>query len=265
MIDAYYFSVKEIASEYVFHDRKYYKLIILKKGNLLCMYNSKEKILTKNSVLIADNETELLTKQPADSIASYIVLSHSFLNRIISVENRRFIKELFYNKLRIVYFNENTINQIKSDSDKIIQEYKERKPAYMSVIHAKLTDLLINLYRSEQSGKNIKNPLLSIDDVIFYIKNNYADCFTLEGLAEKCGFNPSYFSRLFKNKTGYTVFEYINKIRIEKACMLLKRTNMSVIEIAYSTGYNNISFFNRYFRKLMNMSPKQYKNIIESS
>ena len=257
MIDAYYFSVKETDSEYVFRDRKYYKLIILKKGNLIYIHNNKENILSCNSVLLADNQTDLLVKQPAKSLASYIVLSGSFLNRIISIENSRLIRDLFSSRLHEIYFNENTVNLINSECNRIIREYEERKPAYMSVIHAKLSDLLIYLYRAVKSGSSIKRPHLTIDELIFYVKNNYTESFTLENLASKCGFNPSYFSRTFKNKTGLTVFEYINKIRIEKACRLLKRTDMTVIEIAYSTGYNNISFFNRYFRKLMHMSPRQ--------
>ena len=72
---------------------------------------------------------------------------------------------------------------------------------------------------------------------------------------ESCGLNPSYFSRAFKREIGVSVFELINSVRIQKACVMLKRTDMPIIEVAYAVGYNNISFFNRYFRKIMNASP----------
>jgi AraC-like DNA-binding protein len=78
-------------------------------------------------------------------------------------------------------------------------------------------------------------------------------------MAGLSGFNPSYFSRAFKHKAGMPLFEYVNHLRIRKACILLKRSALSIIEIAFSVGYNNISFFNRYFRKIMKMSPREYR------
>lgn len=56
------------------------------------------------------------------------------------------------------------------------------------------------------------------------------------------------------------MFEYLNRIRIQKSCLFLKRSSMSIVEIAFSVGYNNLSHFNRYFRRIMGMSPREYRN-----
>ncbi len=93
-----------------------------------------------------------------------------------------------------------------------------------------------------------------------YIEQNYSDDFILGELAQLCSLSPGYLSRAFRQSTGRPLFEYINRIRIQKACLLLKRSKMPIIEIAFSVGYNNLSFFNRYFRKLMRISPRQYRN-----
>ena len=81
-------------------------------------------------------------------------------------------------------------------------------------------------------------------------------------ICELCNLNPTYLSRKFKEETGLNLFEYINRIRIERACRLLKQTRKTVLEIAYQVGYNNISFFNRYFRKTLGMSPGEYRKSI---
>jgi transcriptional regulator GlxA family with amidase domain len=71
--------------------------------------------------------------------------------------------------------------------------------------------------------------------------------------------NTSDFSRRFKARTGYPLFEYINRLRVKRAAALLKRTDMGVLDIALAVGYNNLSFFNRYFRRLTGLTPAEYR------
>ena len=92
-----------------------------------------------------------------------------------------------------------------------------------------------------------------------YIRGHYAEEFDLNDLASGCGLNATYFCKAFKDHTGMTVFEFINNIRIQKACLLLKSTEMPVIDVAYGVGYNNISFFNRYFKKVTGESPRDFR------
>jgi hypothetical protein len=67
-------------------------------------------------------------------------------------------------------------------------------------------------------------------------------------------------TRLFARQTGMHMFEYLNRVRIQKSCLLLKRSSMSIVEIAFAVGCNNLSHFNRYFRRIMEMSPRAYRN-----
>lgn len=101
-------------------------------------------------------------------------------------------------------------------------------------------------------------------DVIRYVDNHYSEHLTLGEMASRCALNPSYFSRAFREAAGKPLFEYLNTIRIRKACSLLQRTEMTILDIAYSVGYNNVSFFNRYFKKIMNISPREYRKISKS-
>jgi AraC-like DNA-binding protein len=93
-----------------------------------------------------------------------------------------------------------------------------------------------------------------------YIRDRYAEELSLPDIAAHFGLNPSYLSRLFTRHTGKHLFEYLNTLRIQKSCLLLKRSSMSIVEIAFSVGYNNLSHFNRYFRRVMVMSPREFRN-----
>jgi YesN/AraC family two-component response regulator len=96
-------------------------------------------------------------------------------------------------------------------------------------------------------------------DITAYIEEHYTEQFTLSSLAERYNLNPSYFARSFKRDNGQTVFEYLHGLRISAACTLLKRSNKPVLEIAIEVGYNNISFFNRCFRRITGTTPVEYR------
>ena len=92
-----------------------------------------------------------------------------------------------------------------------------------------------------------------------YIEEHCSEPLTLSQLAGRYGLNPSYFSRLFHQEAGVPVVESINRARIQKGCQLLKRSQATIVEIALAVGYNNLSHFNRYFRRIVGMSPREYR------
>jgi len=99
-----------------------------------------------------------------------------------------------------------------------------------------------------------------IDRVCTYINSNYKDAVRLEAAAEIANMSVNSFSRFFKRSTGNTFVEYVNKLRIGKACRLLSENELTIAEICYRVGFNNLSNFNRQFRKHKRMSPKQYRS-----
>lgn len=104
------------------------------------------------------------------------------------------------------------------------------------------------------SGKYIK-------DVIEYINKNYASQITLEDIASYAGVTPCHLAKAFKKATGTTCFSYINDIRLSNAYEQLKKTNESVLSIAIENGFNNISYFNRAFKKKYSCTPLECRNM----
>ena len=97
--------------------------------------------------------------------------------------------------------------------------------------------------------------------VFDYSQANFTDPTLNTGqLAEKINMNPSAFCRFFKQSTGITPTAYINELRIGFACRRLLDSDRSILDICHDSGFSSTSNFNGTFRKLRNMSPRQYRN-----
>jgi AraC-like DNA-binding protein len=153
--------------------------------------------------------------------------------------------------------------------DGLVSEFNDRLDGSGLIIRHRLTELFIVLRRWKLGfGPFAPAPapkglmalrFAGVVESAEYIRSHYAGEFDLVSLAEGCGLNTTYYCRAFKDHTGMTVFEFINNIRIQKSCLLLKTTDLPVIDVAFSVGYNNISFFNRYFKKVIGESPRDYR------
>ena len=101
----------------------------------------------------------------------------------------------------------------------------------------------------------------SIKNILEYINNNYASYLDLGAISQKFNFNYSYLSSYFSNycKEGFS--EYLNKIRVEKACELLIGNKYYVSEISSMVGYSDHSYFCRVFKKIKGYTPSQYRRL----
>lgn len=104
-----------------------------------------------------------------------------------------------------------------------------------------------------------------VRDLREWLETHFAEPVSLDALAQKYGTSPTQLSRLFSGQSGVTLFEYLNRLRIAKACQLLKRGQMPILEISLAVGYRNLSFFNRYFRRVMGMPPREYRLRMQAS
>ncbi len=126
------------------------------------------------------------------------------------------------------------------------------------------TYLCIKLKSSKDGDKLTITPSIEekISKIVSYIKENYKYDLSREGMASLIESNPDYFGRCFKKYTGYTISEFIKKIRIEEAAKKLRETDEKVIDIAYAVGFENLSTFNKTFYKLMKTIPTRYRSSI---
>lgn len=93
-----------------------------------------------------------------------------------------------------------------------------------------------------------------------FISKNYQDEMRLSELAGVAGMSPSAFSRFFKLRTGQNLSDYIIDIRLGYATRMLVDTSQSIAEISFKCGFNNLSNFNRIFRRKKGCSPSEFRD-----
>ncbi|MBQ8201058.1 MAG: helix-turn-helix transcriptional regulator [Clostridia bacterium] len=120
-------------------------------------------------------------------------------------------------------------------------------PAEMNALHRQL------------SGEDAFNRALD------YVNENYMDDVTLDSLAAYAGFSRYTLSRMFRQHTGATFTQYLNKRRVTMAAELLAGTKMPVTQVALQCGFNSIATFNRVFRDVKGCTPTQYRIIYDES
>ncbi len=94
-----------------------------------------------------------------------------------------------------------------------------------------------------------------------FLMLNYHEEINLEKIAEMVHMAPASACRFFKFSTGLTIFEYLNKIKIDYACNLLLNTELNVVDISYDCGFNNLSHFNKQFRKFLGKTPTEFRKL----
>lgn len=98
----------------------------------------------------------------------------------------------------------------------------------------------------------------ALKPVLEYISAHYAEPVTLEDLSKEAGMSPKYFCRCFRTFLHRTPMDYLNYYRIEQACYLLTREELSITETAYRCGFNDTSYFIKTFRKYTGTTPRKY-------
>lgn len=110
-------------------------------------------------------------------------------------------------------------------------------------------------------GKKQQNPknLEKMKVIIKYVENNYAQKITIADVAELTGFSESHFMRYFKDTMGTSFVDYLKDYRLTMAARLLTASDSSVLAISEEVGFENLSYFNRAFKKKYLVTPSQYR------
>ena len=96
-------------------------------------------------------------------------------------------------------------------------------------------------------------------ELVSYVEEHYMEDISPGALAERFHVNAAYVSQLFKKEKGITCTEYLTGLRIRRACRLLRMTDDKVTEIAGKVGFRDYFYFTRVFKKIMGMSPSEYR------
>ncbi len=101
-----------------------------------------------------------------------------------------------------------------------------------------------------------------IDLVIEYVMEHYRSKISMAQVADIVGMSENHFSRFFRKTTGNRFREFVNRVRVAKACDLLAQTGMTITYICHEVGFNNVANFNRRFAQYKQISPSKYRQLV---
>lgn len=196
-------------------------------------------------VLVFDPEF-VWTAKEYEYLKPFFARSANFSNRITA-------ESVHYSRLKEYLFT-------------VRDEFAGREAGYDLAIKAALLMFLAILYR-HYSGRNelysqdsaYQKAYDRIRPCLSFMQEHYREDITLEELANLVHMNKTYLSDYFKKVMNMGLFDYLEQLRLHKACLLLTSTDDSVTVIADLTGFNSVSYFNRFFKKLTGSTPTVYR------
>lgn len=147
----------------------------------------------------------------------------------------------------------------------IIEEAREQKNYYKPMIMHYMQALVLELMRQHSSLAHLNEAptrqtnMLQIAAALDYITQSYASPIKAGELAAVCNMSETHFRRVFEEYINMSPMDYVNLVRVQKACELMKKTNDSMDAVAMKCGFATTSTFNRNFKKFLDTSPYQWK------
>lgn len=163
--------------------------------------------------------------------------------------------------------NQEIEDTVKEQCEQLVEIYGAKKEESQSKITAQiktkiiLLQFILELWKrgfiveNDTSGKNTVEK-----EMVSYIQQNFTGKILLKEFGEQFHLSEKYISRYFKEHFHITISQYVTYLRLEHAKHLLQDTDIPVTEVAMQSGYQNVSYFIRSFKKTYGMSPLKYRN-----
>lgn len=171
---------------------------------------------------------------------------------------------------KALFLEENQSPSISAKILKIMNIMRDGEEFYLEEAKGILASLLVEIARlnrkseeervEEEKGK-LTNMITRVQDFVSY---HYMEDIKVEDLAQSCHISETHFRRVFTSYMKMSPLEYINTVRINTACELLKKTDEPVADIAHKCGFTTNSTFNRNFKQLMGVTPLEWRKRPES-
>ena len=141
---------------------------------------------------------------------------------------------------------------------------KDKPEGYDLFIKGKLYEffyVLSNRCRNEKNPRATRS-LDKMKTILKYIETNYAQKISIAEVAESVDFSESHFMRYFKENMGTSFIDYLKEYRLTMASRLLIASDATILSVAEEVGFDNLSYFNRAFKKHYGVTPSQYRKLI---
>jgi AraC-like DNA-binding protein len=262
-----YFQVDEGRQFYDrLHYHKEYQITVILKGQGILYLGSSFIQYEPGDVFIIGSSAPHLIKNTASEdskvLAHSIFLSnHFFKNEMLSIPELEPLSKLLNSAQRGIFIKQLYATTIK---ERISEgRYLESWKAIANLIEilGLILDNPNKIYLSHEPilQKNNSASWSKLNTVFEYTLRHLTENIKIAEVASLVNLSESQFSRYFKTSTRKTYIQFLNELRIESACALLKSESLSIDHIAIKSGFNNLSHFNETFKKIKKLTPSKYR------
>lgn len=253
------------------HLHEFVEIVYIQKGEGVHYINDREYPVKRGDLLFINyGQTHSLKTDTSMDIVNLMLKPEFIGAQLVSTDNTFEILTLtafeefqaaICSDSPLVRFSSNDLVDVENLMSGIYREYQNKALGYKTVLRSYITALLTHIFRKMTVlGDSLPYPKgIITPELMDYIEAHSAEKITLNLLAEKCFYNPSYFSRIFKEYSGFTLTDFIHNNRIKNACELLKTTKLSVDEICSQVGYTDKTMFYKHFKNRIGQSPAVYR------
>lgn len=246
-----------------YHWHVEYEVIRILSGTLTVTLDEKSFTAHANDIIFV-NSGILHSGIPEDCVYQCIVFD---LNAFLKSNSAcaRYMQEILHQDIMVYHHFSEKHGEILTCINSVFQAMAEKSVGYEMIVFGQFYHffglIFSNHYYLENQLKTRKDyrRILQLKQVLDFIEKNYTSQITLKQLSASVSMSPKYFCRFFSEMTHQTPMDYLNRQRIEQACYQLSTTDDSITEIAYRTGFNDLSYFIRTFKKYQGITPGKYK------
>jgi AraC-like DNA-binding protein len=190
-----------------------------------------------------------------------IYFHHDFLgDKFFNIPEVKNIGSLLEKAKRGIKITGNTTLQVKDLISKLSQVTGlERITTLLGILEKIASSTEREYINTIYSPEIEKSDADRLNRVFRYISNNFQRKITLAEIASVANLSAKAFCRYFKSKTRKTFNNFLLEVKVAHACNIILEKDITIYEVCYDSGFNNLSNFNRYFKKLMNKTPMEFK------
>jgi AraC-like DNA-binding protein len=263
---AYHLKLKQFHFKWHYHPEYELTLIIKGKGKRL-VGDSYQSFVDGDLVLLGSNlphtwASDLTLTSACEAIV--IQFSIDFIQSFIRHHECKSIEDLLTRATSGLTFNKAGLEQLLSKIQQLpTQKGTDRIVDLLSILNG------LSHRKSKPLSSTYFQPLLGtkyekrINKVCQFIQKNTDEPLSLKKVASLVNLSESAFCKFFKRLTGKTYSDYVNEVRIGRACERILITDKTIAEAAYASGFESLTYFNRVFLRKKGLTPKQYREEIK--
>lgn len=239
-----------------------FEIIRILKGTFLLSIDEQEFAVSAGSSIIVPAGA-LHAGTPEDCTYECIVFD---MNMLMNKNDpcRKLIRKIIDHEVELTYVYPESCNDIHQIVWAMFDAMASRKEGFQLIVLGALYQMTGAVFSEKYYNPTPVQPprnhrrIVQLKTALEFMESSYNTQLTLEEMADSVKMSPKYFCRFFQEMTHRTPVDYLNYYRIERACYQLLTTDQSITEVAYNSGFNDLSYFIKTFKKYKGTTPKKY-------